>query len=59
MKFKVRSASNTNQVRQVEINTLEELLEFVRENGEDTIVERRVYPNKEVWTLFIYEGEIK
>jgi len=61
MKFVVERASNLDSVKEVEINTLEELLQFIRDKRCDVIV-GAPYGKKfdsVLWRLLIYDSYIE
>ena len=57
MKIKVYKASNWNYEKEVEINTLEELIKFRKECGNDIIIQEEFNSNK--LAIMIYDDYIE
>ena len=54
MKFEVTSTTGIT-AREKEIDTLQELLDFVKESGNNVII-AEPWPDEELWRLEIYDG---
>jgi len=60
MKFTVRKASDDYYVREVEINSIDQLIEFRKHVGHDLILHRSYADDAETeWELTIYDDYVE